>query len=130
MILKDIPKEFRKNNIVDFQYKNINYQCSIKYLPFSNDERKLEHEEAEEDLKDLLTPVFHVEWRTECGTLYKSQWLMSGAILWFFESYEKEISLENFALESREVHNFLERVTELHKKNSEKEVQQTQLSLF
>ena len=86
MKLADLNKDWKQD--ISFKYRHglIEYQCKVKYLPFSNKNR---NEYETKDLSKIYTPVFHFEFETlnTEKAIYQSHWIMPYSLAWFLNNY-------------------------------------------
>lgn len=123
MLLKELPEDYRVSKVLNFKYNNISYSCTTTFLPFGI---KNYEKYKNEEIKDVLTPIYQLEFRNEDNNIYKNQWIMNGQILWWLENENKDKGLRYLVNYAAEENDFLKRIKEADKKIE----LGTQMSLF
>jgi uncharacterized membrane protein len=124
MKLADLNKDWKQDISFKYKYGLIDYQCKVKYLPFSTKNR---NEYETKDLSKIYTPVFHFEFEamnTE-KTTYQSHWIMPYSLVWFLDNYPNS-SLEEIVQFVAKENGYVERVSAVNQKLQ----RGTQLSIF
>ncbi|MCG6190192.1 hypothetical protein [Maribellus maritimus] len=124
MKLADLNRDWKQD--ITFKYKQgvIEYQCKVKYLPFSN---KNKDEYETHDLSEIDTPVFHFEFETlnTKKMTYQSHWIMPYSLVWFLDTYP-DSSLETMVRFAAKENRYVERILVVNQKLK----RGTQLSIF
>ncbi|WP_075344099.1 hypothetical protein [Tenacibaculum agarivorans] len=130
MLLKNIPSHLTKDSKSTVTTHGISYEISFTFLPFTNSETQENYLNTE--VKDLLTPIFHLELNAIDieESIYRSNWIMPGQILWFIEQHpdsDNIMDLANLVIESLK---YEERIEEYAEVKKQRLLRDSQLSLF
>lgn len=124
MLLNELHTDWRQDHTYTFKLGLIEYQCKVKFLPFSTAKAK---ENEETDLTKIYTPVYHLEFEfvNTSETIYQSHWIMPYFLAWFLENYPDHMLHEMVRFVAKES-GFTERIAKANQ-----ELQRgTQLSIF
>ncbi len=124
MKLADLNKDWKQDITITYKLGVIDYQCKVKYLPFSSKNR---NEYETKDSAEIYTPVFHFEFETlnTEKTIYQSHWIMAYSLAWFLNNYP-DSSLEAMIRFAAKENGYVERISEVNQKLQ----RGTQLSIF
>ena len=124
MKLAGLKNDWRQD--ITFMYKLglFEYQCKVKYLPFSNKNR---NGYETKKLSEINTPVFHFEFEALNAkeTFYQSYWIMPYALVRFLDICP-DSPLDEMVQFAEKEDSFTERITTAYRELS----RGTQLSIF